>query len=347
MKVYYRVESRWDNSRQRYVIDEEKSLSFEYHGKLSLAGGGPSAVPQPPTTTTTVQQAEPWDQQKPYLETGFKKAQDLFLNTQPQLYPTSTVAPHSAAYNTALDATLNRALTGSPVEDAAKNQLTNTMNGAYLNNPTIQGSYLYGGPGFNAAVKAATDYALPQVDSAFEQSGRFNSGLARTAETKAIADAFAGQYGQERQLQEQNFTNERENQLRAMLFAPTIANQDYTDISQIAGVGAAQDADAQQALNEQVYRYTYGQNIQQNQLLDYLRAITGNYGTSGSSTGTQAGLSQVMPTSGMNPLMSGLGGALMGASAFGTGGALSGVLGLGAGGGGLLGGGLGLLAGFL
>ena len=68
---------------------------------------------------------------------------------------------------------------------------------------TAAGKYLYGGEGFNAALQAAQNKIIPDVESRFARGGRLDSGLARAAEVGGIGDAFANLYGQERGLQQQ------------------------------------------------------------------------------------------------------------------------------------------------
>lgn len=114
-----------------------------------------------------------------------------------------------------------RALAGSPLNQAAQNQ----------NLATVRGDYLYGGPGFDAAYQAASNRIIPQVNSAFARSGRTGSGLAQTAMTGALGDAFASQYGQE-----------RANQMQAAAMSPALANQDYFDIGMLQDVGAQRQA---------------------------------------------------------------------------------------------------------
>lgn len=63
---------------------------------------------------------------------------------------------------------------------------------------TVQGDYLYGGEGFNAAVDAAYRAGMPGVLSRFGGAGRDDGGLAKVALAQAFADPFAAQYGQER-----------------------------------------------------------------------------------------------------------------------------------------------------
>jgi hypothetical protein len=66
---------------------------------------------------------------------------------------------------------------------------------------TAAGDYLFGGPGFDAAVNAAVNAATPGILSTFGAAGRGTGGLAQTAIAQSAIDAFANQYGQERERQ--------------------------------------------------------------------------------------------------------------------------------------------------
>lgn len=67
---------------------------------------------------------------------------------------------------------------------------------------TARGDHLFGGEGFDASVDAAVRAAQPHIMSAFGRSaGGAGSGLAQTAVGKSAIDAFASQYGQERNRQ--------------------------------------------------------------------------------------------------------------------------------------------------
>jgi len=70
-------------------------------------------------------------------------------------------------------------------------------------NSTASGDYLYGGPGFDQAVQSAVRAATPGILSTFKNAGvgGATGGLAQAAIGKAAVDAFANQYGQERQNQ--------------------------------------------------------------------------------------------------------------------------------------------------
>jgi hypothetical protein len=178
---------------------------------------------------------------------------------------------------------------------------------------TLNGDYLYGGQGFNAAFDAASRKINPMVDSAFATHGRSGSGLAGAAKTQALGDAFASMYGQE-----------RNNQMQAAQMAPALAQSDYYDISQLANVGAGVENLAQNRMNEDVNRYNFYQNQPEDQLSKYIALLNNSY--PGSQTSQQTFT---------NPAAGAAGGALSGASmgsAFGPWGA-----GIGAIGGGLLG----------
>jgi hypothetical protein len=99
----------------------------------------------------------------------------------------------------------------SPDQLAGFESQRQAAGGEYMKTPldellaTSRGDYLYGGPGFNAAVEAAQRQITPQLTSMWGGAGRSDSGLSRVASTQALGDIFAGQYGQERgrQLQAQ------------------------------------------------------------------------------------------------------------------------------------------------
>lgn len=171
-----------------------------------------------------------------YTLAGGKAEQPGAFNTPLPYYPHQTYANLSPQTEQALNLTEQRALAGSPVSSAMRNEVINTLSG----------NYLYGNPGFNAAFEAAANKITPMIQSGFNRGGRLHSGLAREAETRALADAFASQYG-----------NERQNQLKAMLFAPQAAQSEYNDIARLAGVGQAREANEQTKIDEDIARFEW------------------------------------------------------------------------------------------
>jgi len=266
-----------------------------------MSGGGSKS-----TTTTN----NPPAYLEPYLRDAAKLAQNSFYGRggfqAPEYYPGSTVTPFSPETQQALQLQSERSMAGSPLVGSAQNALQSTLQGinnpadAYLNQ-TARGDYLTGGTGFDAALQAATNKILPQVGSAFGGAGRLHSGLAQTAASGAIGDAFANLYGQERanQLSAQNMLGQNylggltaQNQAAAL--SPTLANQDYYDIGQLANVGTQKESLSQQQLQDQINRYNFYQNRPYQMLQNYSGLLQGTPAIGGSSVSTapSAGIGQ-------------------------------------------------------
>lgn len=341
-KIYTKSVFDFNSKTNCYERNDDES-EFYYlsdNSPMAWCGGGQDSGGGGTQTTQTVEKADPWAGQQPFLTRGFNEAQQFFLDRDPApFFPGSTVVPYSPETNLAMQMQTNRAVNGSPIQSAGTDQLTQTLSGDYLgqmsnlyNNPvqnmvnndviapTLRGDYLYGGPGFDAAYQAASNKIIPQVDSAFERSGRTRSGLADVAKTQALSDAFASQYGQERQNQLaasqlgqqgtqtylDSIRGERDNQIRSMLFAPQMASLDYQDISKLAEVGAQKEQLSQEQLADQIARYDYAQNAEKSDLAKYMNLVQGNYG--GQSYGTSTSeLSGGGGGGGMNFLGSSLG----------------------------------------
>jgi hypothetical protein len=358
-KIFTKGNFIWNEKEQRYVHDDFNCEYELYDGAITEckgAGGGGS--------TTTIQKSDPWGGQQPFLSAGYESARDRILNAPaPTYYPGNTVVPFSPETTTALDLQTARALMGSPISRAANEALPGVIQGQNIEQilglysspdlpqmsanqnlqSTLNGDYLYGGEGFDQALDAASRKILPMVDSAFERAGRSGSGLAQQAKTQALADAFAGQYGQERQnqltaagLANQSVNgllnavqNERQNQLRAALVAPQFAQQDYQDISKLAEVGAQRESFEAEKIADAIARHNFEYESQIMPIQQYMNIISGG-GIATSSMGETSpsnrfGLGNILggvgggllgyglgPALNMNPLLSGAAGLLTG-----------------------------------
>lgn len=282
---------------------------------MSKGGGGGGGT----TQTQTVQKADPWSEQQPYLKYGFQQAQDIYQGGAPGYYPGQTVAPFSPETNAALDAQTSRALAGSPLMTAAQQQLADTMSGKYLDVNT--------NPYLMPLADQIRAEVQPGIEARFAGSGRLNSGLASRAVGQGVTDALATQAMN-------NYNAERGRQIQGMLFAPSLANADYNDISKLADVGAQREGMNQALINSDIAKYNYEANLPNNWLAQFMNLVQGQYGGSGTTT-------QSVPYY-QNRLASGAGGALGGGLlGYGAAGSLgidpSVAALLGAGGGGLLG----------
>lgn len=291
MKIYERVVI---DMKTGAVLEED---SFEYTGPVAEAKGGGGG------STTTVQKADPWAGQQGYLTDVFSKAQQQYNTQRPEYYPGPTVVPYSAETNAALNMQTQRALAGSPITQAAQNQLVDTMAGNYLgSNPGMaalrgaaSGDYVGANPYIDSVVDRALGKTRSAVDSQFAAGGRYGSGLHKIGMTEAMGDTAANLYGanyaQERanQLQAANqlgtlYDAERQKQMQAMLFAPQMAEQDYVDAQHLAAVGGAREQLSQEQLADQVARWNFNQNRDADALARYNALIQGNYGGTSSTT---------------------------------------------------------------
>lgn len=121
-----------------------------------------------------------------------------------------------------LDMTRQRAMNGSPINTANASMFADTLNGKYLDpntNPYLKGTF---DQGANAV--------QGRVNSMFQGSNRTGSGLQQDTYQKNLNDLANTVYGG-------NYQQERSRQMAAGSIAPSIANQDYFDASQLMGVG--------------------------------------------------------------------------------------------------------------
>ncbi len=213
-------------------------------------------------TTTTVQQSDPWSGQQPYLREIFGEAQRLYQQPGPGYYAGQTVAGFAPETETALNAQAARAMSGSPYQQAAGQQLLNTLGGQYLN---------AGNPYFSGMAGRIANEVRPRLDSQFAASGRYASGAHQEATARALADATAS-------LAYQNYADERSAMQNALGLAPQLAQLDYNDIAQLATVGQTREQMLQAQINDQIARYNFAQQLPYNKLAQYMGLIQGDYG---------------------------------------------------------------------
>jgi len=207
-------------------------------------------------TTTTTSGLSQFAQ--PYAEYGLAEALRQYQAGAPAYYPGQTYAGLSPQTEQALRAAEQRALAGSPVMQAGQDYLQQVLSGGFLG----------GTPGLEAAIQRATQPAQAAAMSGLAQRGRLGSGLGSQVVAQTVGDIAA-------EMSYQDYLNERTRQQQALQFAPTYAQADYYDISRLANVGAAREAQAQKAINEAMARYQYEQNAPQQQLGQFMDVVYG------------------------------------------------------------------------
>lgn len=236
----------------------------------SILGGGGGGG-----SSTTVTKADPWSGIQPQLKQAAADATNLYNQGkfQQNYYPGSTVVGYSPETEAALRLTTNRALAGSPVTNSAKGLLTDTLEGSYLNN----------NPHLDATFNKAADAVEGRVNSAFAGGGRFGGGLNQRTLGDSLGGLATDIYGG-------NYENERNRQMQSMLFAPQMAEQDFSDFQRLSDVGKARESLSQAQKQEDIDRFNFNQTSATNGLTNYadlLQRIGGTYGAS-TATGPKA-----------------------------------------------------------
>ena len=106
-------------------------------------------------------------------------------------------------------------------------------------------------------------------------AGRYGSGVSADIQNRAantLANTLANTYGN---LAFQNYAGERAMQNQAVMNAPTLAQADYADISQLANVGKTAEDYQKTALQADIDRFNFEQNKPYQKLQAYLGAAYG------------------------------------------------------------------------
>jgi hypothetical protein len=222
------------------------------------------------TTSTQTTQIDPTIQ--PFLKYGLTEAQRLYQAGGPQYYSGQNYVGPSEATQTGLQALQARAQAGSPLTGAAQNQLYGTIQGDYLGgNPFFSGA-------FQPAAQAATNEfntAIGNVTSAASKAGRYGSGAMQNLQTAAAGQLAQKLTGTAGQLAYQNYADERARQQQATFGAPAMAEADYADINKQLAAGQLREGYQNTALQADMAKYNYEQQLPQAQLTNYLNQSYG------------------------------------------------------------------------
>ena len=239
-----------------------------FAGGGGLFGGGGGGGGGSSTTSTDIP-----DWLQPYVTFGLREAKDLYKGAGPEYYPGQTYVSPSTQTTQALGLAEQRALAGSPLQQAALQQQAGTVGGTYLSQSN---------PYLNQALAGARDIATQGYYDALKggrsgavMAGRMGSGAQQNVESRAeqnLANALASQAGQ---LRYQDYASERARQEAAALNAPAMAASEYADINQLMQTGQTREAYDQAALEADVARFNFAQQKPYEKLSSYLGAVYG------------------------------------------------------------------------
>jgi hypothetical protein len=242
-----------------------------------MSGGGSSP--------TTVQQSGPPSWAVPYFQQYLGQAKGL--SQQPyQQYGGETFAGMNQTQQQGLNAITQRAQSGSPINAAAGQELTNTLSGGYLNsgNPYMD-SLVDKSQG--DVIRGYQQSVIPQLDMISARSGSFgNSGMdqqalnAQRQLTSQLGDIST-------QIRGGAYENERNRMQGAVGMAPQIANQDYVDANALLNSGSFQQQQQQAGYDSNQARFNEARDGPLRQLGILGQALGGaNYGNTSTSSGT-------------------------------------------------------------
>jgi hypothetical protein len=251
-------------------FDMLPEMAFKPIGKRMTLEGGGGKGGGGGSSGTQVQGIDPM--LKPYVTYGLNEAVDLYKSGVPNYYPGQTYISPSQQTQAALQAQQNRALQGNPLLPAAQQQQQSVIGGQYLANNPFFNQALAG-----AGQAATSQYfdAINQAQSGASQAGRYGSGAQENLFNRAgttLANTLANTAGN---LAYQNYGAERGRQEAAAMNAPQLAMADYGDIAQLANVGQTAEDYQQAALQGDIARFDFEQNLPYQKLSNLLGAVYG------------------------------------------------------------------------
>jgi hypothetical protein len=256
--------------------------SFTFYG--GSKGGGS----QQQTTTSGIDPS-----MRPYVEKGLSEAQKLYETYTPQYYGGQTYVSPSAQTESALTMAEQQARAGSPLINQAIAQQQGAVSGEYLGaNPYLAAALR---PGQEAATQAY-EQAIGGARSSLAGAGRYGSGAQVQLEGlagKNLANALANQAGQAAY---QNYASERGLQEQAARNAPTMAQAAYQPINQLLQTGQARENYAQQALQAELDRFNFQQNLPYQRLAQFTSTVAGQPLTTQSTTTSKGGGGKIVCT---------------------------------------------------
>jgi hypothetical protein len=261
----------------------------------------------------------PWDEQKPYLEAGFKEAGRLYEQGVPDYYPGSTVAGFDPAQTAAQQATLGYAMGPRPaaMQAAAENVTLGQMGGQTPFSGGQMADLLAGnvntgaGSPFSSMAGALSGQVmsnlqgniLPGIRESLVRSQPGGGSRGDLQQNQAISKAVASglttplaqmygdAYSQAQGMRMPAAQMQLGQQQAGQAAYPSIMGAPLEMYGAMGDVGAQRRAMSQEAINQAQQKYAYQVGAPQQALSQYMGNISGDYG--GTTTATPSGLSQL------------------------------------------------------
>jgi hypothetical protein len=220
---------------------------------------------------------------KPYVEYGLEEAKRQYQTPGAAFFPGQTYVSPSEATQAALQASQVRALSGSPITQAAGEEYLSTVRGRGVN-PFLEGALA----GTTRQATEAYTRGVGGVKSKASSIGRYGSN-AMGQEINQAQDIFGRNLAESAgQLAYNSAEAERNRQMTAVANAPAYAQTDYMDIQKLLTTGQGIESYQQKQLQDAINRYNYEQTLPQQKLQQFTNLFT-SVPSGGTSTTTQQG----------------------------------------------------------
>ena len=238
-----------------------------------MGGGGGGS-----TTTSGIDESI-----KPYVTYGLEEAKRQYQSPGAEFYPGQTYVSPTDATQMALQAAQQRAISGSPIQEAANQQYYQTVQGQGVN-PFLEGALA----GTNRQAQQAYTQGVEGIQSKASSMGRYGSN-AMGQQVGQAQDIFGRNLAESAgQLAYQSAEAERNRQMAAVTGAPAYAQSDYQDIQKLLTAGQGEESYQQKALQDAINRWNYEQTLPQQKLQQFTNLFT-SVPSGGTSTTTQQG----------------------------------------------------------
>ena len=232
--------------------------------------------------TSATTRTEPWTEQKPYLQTGFKEAERLAKAGPPSFYPGQTLAGFTPAQQMAQRATMGYATGPRPAaqQAAAEKAMIGGMGGQVDYSQFQPMANVYGQQYLSEISKNMPAVRQQMVE--YQPGGGSRGDIAQaniaSAAGKNLAQNLAGLYGGA-------YTAAQQRVPQFMQQYPTVMGAPMGMYGAMGDVGAARRSMSQEAINRDMARYQYNVNAPQQALGNYMSMISGDYGGTTTQTG--------------------------------------------------------------
>ncbi len=255
-----------------------------------MSGGSKS------TTTRT----EPWAEQKPYLETGFKRAEDLYSSGR--MTPEYFGGPTTAGFTPYQEQAQEQAYDYITGPRAAAQQMgAEEAQLAMLSGDVDTTKFDPVADAVRAqAMAQLTGNVLPGIRQQITQYNPGGSTRGDIIQAQAISSAQEDITNKIASAQFQAYKDAQDRRMGALGRYPSIMGAPLQQYDAMSAIGAQQRALDQAGIDEAMQRYSYESQLPTIGLQNYLAGISGDYG--GTTTATGPG--------GPNPLITALAGGI-------------------------------------